>query len=414
MRIILLCIALYTYVGDVYAQSCDIDGVRYYTYADIAAVLQANECSSCHSANANASDAWLFESYDDLLAEGSCGTDLITHGNAGASPIYTMLKEGVVSCSDTKSFQDHRLPPQSIEAIEAWINSGATEQCIPLYEAVSEMLTVNQCNSCHSVSSSWSGSSYEHTVGSTGSALCDDLVVSHYAAKSTLYQAVSSVPVDCEVVPADHPQVSEEDQRLLRDWINAGAPVASYVLPVELEYFDVQYTVDNQNVQLIWRSSTEVGTDRYIVERSLDGRSFHMIGDLKSAGGINVPTDYLFTDFEDYLGTSYYRLLIVDIDGSSSFSHIVTARLEPEMDLLEVKPTLVRFGEDLNVLWHAGFSRTFTYGFVVDYNGREVSKVDLSEGMNTINLPHLQRGMYYLIIYDFFGSQVIERFVVVD
>lgn len=70
-------------------------------------------------------------------------------------------------------------------------------------------------------------------------------------------------------------------------------------------------------VILNWQSVVEISTDYYEIERSLDQKQYIKIGKVDASG----PKSYRFVDrsvFKLNSHTFYYRIKIVDDDGSSS------------------------------------------------------------------------------------------------
>jgi hypothetical protein len=94
-------------------------------------------------------------------------------------------------------------------------------------------------------------------------------------------------------------------------------------LPVKLESF----TGKNQNSfnALYWKTATEINLNNYDVQRSSDGKSFKSIGMVftKSAdGNSTIAQEYAFND-QSPLVKGYYRLKIVDNDGSVTYSPVI-------------------------------------------------------------------------------------------
>jgi hypothetical protein len=97
-------------------------------------------------------------------------------------------------------------------------------------------------------------------------------------------------------------------------------------LPVILEKFSAS-TVGKCAARLEWITSTEENSDRYEVQRSSDGIYFETIGRINSS---NSPAgnNYSYADDDVVEGRRYYRLRMVDIDGSAQYSNTVTVRTE--------------------------------------------------------------------------------------
>jgi hypothetical protein len=92
------------------------------------------------------------------------------------------------------------------------------------------------------------------------------------------------------------------------------------VTPVELLTFDVQ-KVANNTVSLKWSTASEKNSSYFSVEKSDDGINFSEIGIVRAQGTSNNIVNYKFDD-DHFSSTCYYRLKIVDKDGSFKYSSI--------------------------------------------------------------------------------------------
>lgn len=92
----------------------------------------------------------------------------------------------------------------------------------------------------------------------------------------------------------------------------------SVLLPVELSSFDAR--LEKEEVQLKWTTSAEENSDYFEIERSTDAENFEVIGKVKAAGNASTENNYTAVDQDPEVGTNYYRLKIVDLDGSFEYS----------------------------------------------------------------------------------------------
>lgn len=91
-------------------------------------------------------------------------------------------------------------------------------------------------------------------------------------------------------------------------------------LPVKLANFDVQKEGSLANLQ--WSTTEEVNTDRFEIERSGNGINWARVGIEKATGNSTILSRYSFADQTPLRGVNYYRLKMVDLDGSSEYSDI--------------------------------------------------------------------------------------------
>jgi hypothetical protein len=98
-------------------------------------------------------------------------------------------------------------------------------------------------------------------------------------------------------------------------------------LPVTLARFNG--TLLDNAVSLAWTTTEETGGRYFDIERSADAREFVQIGRVEMAGNSRATQQYGFMDTKPLPGTNYYRLRIVDLDGSSQISRLVAIDNSP-------------------------------------------------------------------------------------
>ncbi|MEM6964487.1 MAG: tandem-95 repeat protein [Bacteroidota bacterium] len=184
-------------------------------------------------------------------------------------------------------------------------------------------------------------------------------------------------------------------------------------LPVELSYF----RVENKDciAQLTWRTESEVDFDYFEIQKSTDGISFKTIQTVDGRGGIQ-PAFYTAedTDVND-LGTVYYRLRIVDLDGSYEYSGIQLLQFNCTINSssLSVYPNPITEGQR-KVTIELTSPRTSEVLKVVDINGRIVYQTQLELTSNDkkkveLNLFNLSAGHYTISV-----GQLHQRIVITE
>ena len=93
-------------------------------------------------------------------------------------------------------------------------------------------------------------------------------------------------------------------------------------LPVTLVDFHALQQPDH-TVALQWETAQEQNSKYTEVQRSADGKSYLAIGQVAAAGNSSLPRDYAFNDQSPLSGRGFYRLKMVDIDGSFTYSKIL-------------------------------------------------------------------------------------------
>ena len=174
-------------------------------------------------------------------------------------------------------------------------------------------------------------------------------------------------------------------------------------LPLTLLSFTGKYI--NQEAQLRWETENEVNTSTFIVERSADGRSFERIGSVSASGNTyGIKKSYTYTDRTISLqsnATFYYRLKMIDRDGTFKYSSIIFITLSDITGRITIIPNPVVSGSDVKVNMVAPVDGTVQWK-LIDNNGRTLlqNKLHVRKGNNnlTIKIDRLPAGIYYLNI----------------
>ena len=94
------------------------------------------------------------------------------------------------------------------------------------------------------------------------------------------------------------------------------------ILPLKLLSFSG--SIVSKQAQLLWVTSNEINVKSFAIERSSDGIHFLPIGSV-SANSTVLQSKYRFADKEP-LATAYYRLKMIDIDGSFTYSNVIVIK----------------------------------------------------------------------------------------
>ena len=109
------------------------------------------------------------------------------------------------------------------------------------------------------------------------------------------------------------------------------SPLNAHPLPVELNSFNAK--VKGANIELIWKTATEVNNHGFEVERKAndnESASWEKVGFVAGNGNSNSPKDYSFTDKNITGGSKFtYRLKQIDNNGSYTYSSNVEVEVVP-------------------------------------------------------------------------------------
>ena len=173
----------------------------------------------------------------------------------------------------------------------------------------------------------------------------------------------------------------------------AGSLTICYsTLPVKLTSFQV---VKEQNTPILsWKTTEESNSDKFEVQHSTDGKNWKIISTIAAKGESRSLVSYSYTDITPANGENLYRLRMVDKDGTSALSRIVSISLDKQLTVLlypnpastTIKLEIANWGDMKEVK-------------IYDLNGK---KVFFSNKLtsNEINVGQLAAGTYILSVTD--------------
>ncbi len=158
------------------------------------------------------------------------------------------------------------------------------------------------------------------------------------------------------------------------------------ILPVEL--LDLRGEAEAGGNQLRWATASESGSDRFEVERSADAHHFISIGIVAAAGDSRSTRQYDYLDRTAPAGISYYRLRMVDTNGSEEFSNAIAVLRSTERLGLYPNPA-----SDV-IRWQGGVRAT--KAVVRDAMGKQVLIMPVNAETRSLSVGSLPDGHYTL------------------
>lgn len=185
-------------------------------------------------------------------------------------------------------------------------------------------------------------------------------------------------------------------------------------MPVTLIRFDAR--LEGQTVNLTWATSTEENSKGFEVERSNNASDWSKIGFVASKSletGSSSKLDYIFTDTAPLKGNSYYRLKMIDNDGTYTFSSIRSLEFRPQASVISIYPNPA-----IDILYlkdeaGADLLKNAREISIVNVQGNRVYKSESPASLTRgVSIKGLQRGMYVLQITLSDGTMRTQRIVI--
>lgn len=182
----------------------------------------------------------------------------------------------------------------------------------------------------------------------------------------------------------------------------------SATLPVSIQSFTVSMV--NDKVKLDWSTVSEVNSSHFEIERSANSIRFDNIGTMNAKGNSAIINRYSFIDSFPPATKLYYRLRMIDNDGSSKWTNVLSLTNNKQLPSIEIANP---------------FASTLKIGILMPENNEVLVKLVSSNGqvlqkekrncvagMNHFqwNAGNLSRGVYFLQVQT--GVTIITKEIV--
>ncbi|NVO83522.1 T9SS type A sorting domain-containing protein [Hymenobacter terrestris] len=178
-------------------------------------------------------------------------------------------------------------------------------------------------------------------------------------------------------------------------------------LPVQLTAFGAR--ASGLAVDVSWETATEVNSHYFEVERSAQaGRGFVAVGRQQAAGNSAGNQAYTFTDAAAAqlpAGLLYYRLRQVDLDGTETYSAVVTVTRRGAAETLVLYPNPAPAGSQLRIEGLSGVPEGGYELLLYSMQGALVSRQQLRNATEA-TVPNLRAGVYQVVVNDAAGRLV--------
>jgi len=179
---------------------------------------------------------------------------------------------------------------------------------------------------------------------------------------------------------------------------------------------DLTVRLNGSNAVLDWKTETEINSDYFIVERSIDNRNFIAVGTVAAAGNSQTRRNYSYTDNVSSLFSAnaiYYRIRQVDIDARFTHSKVVVIRLGKTAGV-KAWPNPFIGSISINIQSEANTSVNVklysSTGQLLQLRSQQVSRGTTQVILS--NLEALAQGIYLLQVEDINGMiRFTEKFV---
>ena len=212
------------------------------------------------------------------------------------------------------------------------------------------------------------------------------------------------------------PVVGSEVNLVTVNQLTSVGSITIGTLPLNLLSFSAR-KYNSSSSYLSWTTSDELNFDKFEIERSIDSRNWESVGTVKSFS-FQRNNDYSYLDKGVYNGdgeqTFYYRLKLIDKDGSFRYSDVKFVTFDSEKVEMTLYPNPAN---DKVYFTLSGFEKySELHVDIFDISGKSVLNKKIEyKNANTLLLDNthinLKDGMYNVIISDKKGHQVYKKLI---
>ncbi|MEL6986818.1 MAG: T9SS type A sorting domain-containing protein [Bacteroidota bacterium] len=186
--------------------------------------------------------------------------------------------------------------------------------------------------------------------------------------------------------------------------------VQDEVLPTELTHFEA--TCDENKTELVWTTASEVNASHTFIQKSADGLAWSDLTRIENEGNSFTTKHYAFSDLEKSNSIAYYRLALIDRDGSVDYSSIVSSDCQTDSNTkLSTFPNPIHKGNMLQINLQGNDKANLIS--ISDLTGKLVFQQAITGDLNELNIPsRFTEGMYVVTVNTEGGATLTDKLIV--
>jgi len=176
-------------------------------------------------------------------------------------------------------------------------------------------------------------------------------------------------------------------------------------LPIELLNFEV--ICYSNNVRALWTTASEYNNNYFTLERSKDGQTWEVVGNIPGAVNSTMSINYSYEDLKPYRGIGYYRLSQTDYNGEIKIFNTASTDCTPNYSgLISVYPN--PSSNVFIILLDKSLLNVNKSVNIYNFTGAIVQNFEKITSDLEINCSKWSSGVYYINIDNFFVKLVKE------
>ncbi len=227
---------------------------------------------------------------------------------------------------------------------------------------------------------------------STGSRTSSAIVVAPFSVGQQVCQNLEIIIANCDEGAFVNIDVEASNPLCTIENYDGGLDLG----PLAVEFAHLQGYQSKNEIMIEWITESESDNDYFEIEHSKDGRVFTTVEKIDGSGNSSGATAYNYMHRFPNNGMNYYRIKMVEFDGSIAHSNMISVKLESK-GIVNIFPTNV--DSELNVKIFNSITQNIP---VHIYNsiGNRIASYSIEAGDNSLQIPtsNLTSGVYYVKI----------------
>ena len=178
-----------------------------------------------------------------------------------------------------------------------------------------------------------------------------------------------------------------------------GFTACNFTLPVELISFTGKAI--NKTSALSWTTESEVNLSQYELQKSRDGINFTPVAIVFAKG--EQRNEYSYTDIHPFDGSNFYRLKMIDVDGTFNYSNTVIVRFGSVKGgdvIIAPNPVKSNINVRMTDLEHGSYKIEITNAIGQLQLSKKINVTQQQQNESIICPATMNKGVYWLSIYD--------------
>ena len=175
-----------------------------------------------------------------------------------------------------------------------------------------------------------------------------------------------------------------------------GIAKADEPLPVCILTFDAKFK--NDIIDISWSTASEINSDYFIVQRTVDMNEITDFQKIKAAGTSNSIINYQTIDENPLKEIDYYRLKEIDFNGETTYSKWIAVNCNSSKNNINISPNPAK--DIINIELNNNFTSDIKLE-VLDITGKKVKYISsnlncIGNNIYQLNIDQFKNGIYFI------------------